>query len=183
VEWLESHNKIDEEDRESLAQELVGTFHVNIALARGIVDSFFRPMTSPYYPSADNVSWEFQGDEIVRAVVNEQAFDSYQRSFWINLLYEKPPQTVTAEEYWQDYFTKHSDKAPKHIVFYDGDPSEAVAQFKRDNQIEEKDEETSSRLGFESNEVTDRMYDSRAWEGFQEIDSYAQEIIEETYKS
>lgn len=45
--------------------------------------------------------------------------------------------TVTAEQYWEQYFKDHPDERPKHIVYYDGDPSTAVREYLKQNGIVE----------------------------------------------
>lgn len=42
---------------------------------------------------------------------------------------------VSAQEYWQEYFNKHPDFKPAHIVYYDGAPSEALENWKKKNDI------------------------------------------------
>ncbi len=37
--------------------------------------------------------------------------------------------TIPAQEYWEQYFADHPEERPKHVVYYDGDPSEAVEEF------------------------------------------------------
>lgn len=37
--------------------------------------------------------------------------------------------TVTAQEYWEQYFAKRPGLRPAHVIYYDGDPSKAVRDF------------------------------------------------------
>lgn len=46
--------------------------------------------------------------------------------------------TITAEEYWGQYFSENPDQKPAHIIYYDGDPSTAVRTFLIENGILEE---------------------------------------------
>lgn len=47
---------------------------------------------------------------------------------------------IPAQEYWEQYFAEHPEERPKHIVYYDGDPSTAVEDFLAEHGIiEQKD--------------------------------------------
>ncbi len=55
-----------------------------------------------------------------------------------------PDFTITSEQYWTEYFTDHPDLAPKHIVFYDGEPTAAVQSFLQEHSIAgERDDRAS----------------------------------------
>jgi hypothetical protein len=66
--------------------------------------------------------------------------------------------TVTAMEYWQQYFLDHPDQAPRHIEFYDGDPNQAVQDFLRTNNIKETgaSDQTDPASEFAENQVVDK---------------------------
>lgn len=64
-----------------------------------------------------------------------------------------PEKPVSAETYWEDYFAKNPTLRPKHVVYYDGDPTEAVDKFLKTNGVEEKGEPVGGDLGFQENDV------------------------------
>ena len=43
--------------------------------------------------------------------------------------------TIPAREYWEQYFADHPEEKPKHIIYYDGDPSTAVEEFLTEHGI------------------------------------------------
>lgn len=45
---------------------------------------------------------------------------------------------VSAEEYWEKYFVEHPEQRPAHIIYYDGDPSEAVVSTLKEAGILEE---------------------------------------------
>lgn len=42
---------------------------------------------------------------------------------------------IPAEEYWEEYFRHNPEKRPKHLVYYDGDPTGAVKEFLQSHDI------------------------------------------------
>ena len=64
------------------------------------------------------------GDEKLRELIRQ----SLKRR---SLGYKKAVNPIPAEEFWKRYFDQHPEQRPKHVVFYDGDPSEAVAKLLR----------------------------------------------------
>ena len=46
--------------------------------------------------------------------------------------------TISSKEYWEAYFAEHPDEKPAHIIYYSGDPSEAVRDFLEENGILEE---------------------------------------------
>lgn len=49
--------------------------------------------------------------------------------------FQKAKNPTPAETYWRKYFEAHPEQRPKHVVFYDGDPSDAADQFLLDHHI------------------------------------------------
>ncbi len=48
--------------------------------------------------------------------------------------------TIPAREYWEQYFADHPEEKPKHIIYYDGDPSTAVEEFLTEHGIAKQKE-------------------------------------------
>lgn len=99
--------------------------------------------------------------------------------------FKRAENTISAKEYWERYFTKYPDLKPKHIVYYDGDPTTAIYQFQRKNGIGKTDTSNydGQFLGFEDHHVTDMTNDPRANMGHQELVSLGNRIIKEHYSS
>ena len=111
---------------------------------------------------------------------------------------------VTAEEYWEGFFEANPDLRPAHVVYYDGDPSEAVKKFlEGEGVLEEVDSYAARRsrdfeqqmtgsgdsserdgkmLGFEKHYVPDSDVDERTQRGHEEFNRLAREILEERAK-
>jgi len=90
---------------------------------------------------------------------------------------------ITAKEYWEKYFEQHPDQKPKHIIFYDGDPTRAVQEFQQRNKIGRADTSATDGdlLGFDDNMVGNMRKDPRANQGYTELSETAQRIIKEHY--
>ena len=55
---------------------------------------------------------------------------------------------IPAEEYWENYFKKHPEEKPAHIIYYNGDPEAAVAETLAGNGIYVGDHgDTSKKTG------------------------------------
>jgi len=100
-----------------------------------------------------------------------------------NANWKKAENTITAKEYWERYFREHPGQKPKHIIFYDGDPTSAIREFQQKYGIGQAD--TSIRdgplLGFDDSHVLDMRKDPRAWAGYDELIETAHRIIVEHY--
>ncbi len=68
-------------------------------------------------------------------------YDMTMKSFLrnINKLYLPAQDTVTAQEYWEQYFADHPDERPSKIVYYEGgDPTAALKKWREDNGLMKK---------------------------------------------
>ncbi len=75
-----------------------------------------------------------------------------------------PGDPVSSETYWNDYFVAHPELKPKHVVFYDGDPTKAVQEFMGENEIVPKEGDSDDEggvLGFDENHIEDMKKDPR----------------------
>lgn len=62
--------------------------------------------------------------------------------------------TISSMEYWQNYFLENPELAPKRIIFYDGEPSQAVSEFLEEFGIkDEKRDEYSEVNSFPENYI------------------------------
>jgi len=99
--------------------------------------------------------------------------------------YKKAENTVPAKEYWEDYFSKNPGLKPKHIIYYDGDPTNAVYKFQQENGIGQADTSKvdGQLLGFDDHYVTDMTNDPRANVGHQELVDLGKKIITDHYRN
>ena len=68
--------------------------------------------------------------------------------------FKETEDTVTAQEYWEQYFAEHPDLKPAHIIYYDGDPSKAVRDFLASHGILEEKPQFYSRYYSRDSEQT-----------------------------
>lgn len=114
--------------------------------------------------------------------VTDQAWASILRNS--NANWKRPEQTILAKQYWENYFTQNPHLKPKHVVYYDGDPTTAVYKFQQKNNIGKADTSDSEGqlLGFDDHHVTDLQTDPRANKGLGELVEMGNKIIVERYK-
>lgn len=96
---------------------------------------------------------------------------------------KRAENTVPAKEYWEGFFAKNPDLRPKHIQYYDGDPTTAVLEFQQRNNIGRADtsETDGQLLGFDDHHVLDMKEDPRANVGYDELVATADKIIRDHY--
>jgi len=106
--------------------------------------------------------------------------DNFKRS---NAKYKRAENTIGAKEYWEKYFDEHPDQKPKHIAYYNGDPTNAIYKFEQENGIGSADTSKvdGQLLGFNDNHVVDMATDSRSNVGHQELIDLGNKIIKEHY--
>jgi hypothetical protein len=64
-----------------------------------------------------------------------QRFYAYETLLKYRGLYKKSENPIAAQAYWEKWFREHPGKKPNRIVYYDGDPNQAVVNFMADNSI------------------------------------------------
>jgi len=93
---------------------------------------------------------------------------------------------VTAKDYWEKFFANNPTLKPKHIIYYDGDPTQAVLEFQQANNIGKANTEKveDKLLGHEKNRTNREnfYYDGRAYPGLDKIIAMSHEMIDEHYK-
>jgi hypothetical protein len=97
--------------------------------------------------------------------------------------YKKAENTISAKDYWEAYFSKNPNLKPKHIVYYEGDPTRAIYKFQQENGIGAADTSKTEGqlLGFDDHHVADMVNDPRANRGHQELVDMGNKIIAEHY--
>ncbi|MBQ2695330.1 hypothetical protein IJG04_01685 [Candidatus Saccharibacteria bacterium] len=117
-----------------------------------------------------------------------------------NLDLKLASSTIPAEEYWENYFSAHPEARPAHMVYYDGDPTEAVEDFlgsygvlKRTNPYEDPDhtqqmtgpgdsvERDGVWLGFEHHYIEDARKDKELQAEHDRFNEIARTMITEFY--
>lgn len=108
--------------------------------------------------------------------------------------WKRAENTIPSQQYWEDYFNKNPHLKPKHIQYYEGDPSAAVLRFQQENNIGKADtSQTEGKLlGFNDHLViliqtasglADSDQDPRAMNGYNELYATADKIIAEHYRN
>ncbi len=99
--------------------------------------------------------------------------------------WKRAKETVSSREYWEKYFVKNPKQKPKHLVFYDGDPTSAIYEFQQRNNIGQADvSETEGKLlGFDDHHVANMSKDPRGYVGYDELVEMANKIIAEHYSA
>lgn len=100
-----------------------------------------------------------------------------------NVRWKKAGKTVSAKDYWENFFVNNPTQKPKHIVYYDGRPTTAIYDFQESNDIGKADtSKTDGKLlGFDDHFVTDMKDDPRANNGYSELMATGRKIISEHY--
>ena len=98
--------------------------------------------------------------------------------------YRRAENTIPAKDYWEKFFADHPDLKPKHIIYYDDDPTTAIYRFQEKNSIGAADTSKTEGqlLGFDDHHVTDVANDPRSNQGHQELVATGNRIIEEHFR-
>lgn len=117
-----------------------------------------------------------------RQEVPEQVLESIFKGAGVQ--YQRPQNAVPAQEYWENFFAYDESLRPKHVVYYDGSPTNAVYQFQQEHGIRQQQPVVSEDklLGFADRHVTDMEQDPRANKGKEELLATARKIITEHYR-
>lgn len=99
--------------------------------------------------------------------------------------WKRAENTITAKEYWERYFAQHPEQKPKHIIFYNGDPTSAIHEFQQKYGIGKADTSGTEGqlLGFNDKHVTDMGKDPRTWAGYDDLVEMSHKIIEDHYRN
>ncbi len=91
---------------------------------------------------------------------------------------------IRAEDFWENFFDRNPELKPKHIYYYNGNPTQAILEFQQKNNIgiadTSRDEDTF--LGFDDHFVDmSNKEDARVYPGHRELIEIASEIIKDRY--
>ena len=97
--------------------------------------------------------------------------------------WKRAENTISAREYWEIFFSKNPHLQPKHVQYYVGDPTNAVLEFQRQNNIGRADTSKTDGqlLGFEDHHILDMENDPRANAGYDDLIAKADKIIRDHY--
>ncbi|MEK7535706.1 MAG: hypothetical protein AAB590_01680 [Patescibacteria group bacterium] len=99
--------------------------------------------------------------------------------------FKRADKTVPSQEYWEKYFEANPHLRPKHIVYYEGDPTSAILRFQQENDIGKADTSATDGqlLGYDDHFVLNMRDDPRANVGLAELKATAEKIIEDHYRT
>ncbi|MDD4762028.1 MAG: hypothetical protein PHZ25_03340 [Candidatus Pacebacteria bacterium] len=138
-------------------------------------------ITKSLFSSVDGI-YQFQYDgKIAFADSKKDAALKKLRAASAN--WKRAENTITAKEYWERYFAQHPEQKPKHIVFYNGDPTSAIHEFQQKYGIGQADTSATEGqlLGFDDKHVSDMSKDPKTWAGYEELVEMGNKIITEHY--
>ncbi|EKE10809.1 MAG: hypothetical protein ACD_15C00196G0002 [uncultured bacterium] len=96
-----------------------------------------------------------------------------------NQMFKKAENTITSKEYWEKYFAENPNKKPSKIIYYSGDPTKAMDDFKKKNGITKNYQEEN--FGF--NENSTEINSPQIAAGMDRFKSIAKEVINDYYKN
>lgn len=147
----------DRERRDALAERLETEFGLEPELVDSIVSGRNQALISTK-PS------KFAEDYTIVSLAESDGFDlsslDEKEKFRILLRYametntigfKKAENTISAEAFWRQYFEEHPEERPKHVVFYDGNPSDAVDELLERHHIAENVRTGSARSDYAPN--------------------------------
>lgn len=99
--------------------------------------------------------------------------------------WKEPENPIPAKEYWEKKFAESPEKRPKHVTYYDGNPTNAVYRFLVDMGISgEEGRNTGGKLlGFDDHHVENMESDERVNEGREELIEKGKRAIDEHFRS
>jgi len=97
--------------------------------------------------------------------------------------WKRAENTIPAKEYWESFFSKNPHLKPRHVWYYDGDPTNAVLELQQQTNIGRANtsETEGQLLGFDDHHVLDMEKDPRANAGYDDLVAKADKIIDEHY--
>jgi hypothetical protein len=120
------------------------------------------------------------GNPIDLDAIKDNLVDSLKQT---TSIYKLAENTVKAEEYWEDFFSKNPNLRPKHIVYYDGNPTNAIYRFQQENGIGAADTSKTEGqfLGFEDHFIPNHFSNQKTLEGRKELIELANKIVTDHY--
>lgn len=100
-------------------------------------------------------------------------------------LFERPKETISSQEFWERRFTKHPEQKPSRVVYYEGNPAEALNRFLKAGGIEtpQTKPKAGHLLGFDDHLVSDLARDPQLMQTAQALWNLCVREIEARYSS
>ncbi len=168
----------DRDDRERVCFDVFRTEIMSL----GFTEEAALDITHDLFSSADGIN-QFQYNGAL-GFGDSKGEVALRRLRSASANWKRAENTITAKEYWERYFVEHSEQKPKHLIFYDGDPTSAIHEFQQKNNIGRADVsvEEGKLLGFDDRHVLNMNEDSRANVGYNELVATAHRIIAAHYQ-
>ena len=123
----------------------------------------------------------FQSKVYMKTIGGEVNFEEFIKTS--SARFKRAENTIPAKDYWEGFFAANPNLRPKHLIYYDGDPTTAIYRFQEQNGIGNGDTSQidGELLGFEDHHITDMGNDPRANRGYGELVAMGTKIIAEHY--
>lgn len=91
--------------------------------------------------------------------------------------YQLAVDTISSEEYWENYFREHPQQKPKRIIYYEGgDPSRELLDWRKYNGLRKRSKDND--FGFPERRVLNPNDDPRSMQGYERFRSIAERALE-----
>lgn len=142
-------------------------------------------------------------DELAQMTPEERRRLSVRNLLGESATWKLAENAVPAEEYWEKYFAEHPEQRPAHVIYYDGEPNEAVVstlegagilekatkpygleaydEWQRYTGKNDSHERDGGWLGFEENLVRDAATDENLQASHKRFNELAKKKIAEHY--
>jgi|GEM_PF-885815 len=119
--------------------------------------------------------------ERLSALTNKIISQSLNRH---GILYQEAKNTVSSEEFWEDYFLKNPKTRPSKTVYYGGnDPTAALQKWQEQHGLRKVSlVQDKEHMGFSERKISGEEASAVMGKGLSRFRSVAEEIIEEHYK-
>jgi hypothetical protein len=153
-----------------------------LALAEDItdeLDNYYRNIENKQ-TTFDNKIYTNEMKENTKNEIKDAIRSLIENSF---AKYEPAANTIPGKDYWERFFAANPNLKPRHIVYYDGNPTNAVYRFLQEKKIGSADTSkvNGPLLGFDDHFVLDIRNDPRGYKGYDELANTANKIIKEHY--
>lgn len=133
-------------------EEQIGPFRRQLEKEFGISDPRLQKILLDYNDLFElKIQQEMRDEEVKDSIhsIDSKIESALKKE---GILYTESKNTVSAKEFWESYFTKHSEKKPSKIVYYKGEnPTEALNKWREENGLIKKAKE--ELLGFAERRV------------------------------
>lgn len=141
-----------------------------------------------------DLAWRLSRSDETSAGSLKLAFDEWDIRAMLSYL-RPASELISAREYWEARFEREPELRPRHVVYYEGDPTKAVERFLARHGISSGGDVVGSRslrqaeldhaerlLGFTEHFVADMGTDPRANRGLDEVTRLGDELLEEWWR-